>query len=139
MQKNKGIMIIILTIVLAAFVAFVIIMQHKFMNPEFATAETNQQEESNSKKETEDKKVEKTESREDEDEEDEIVSPQYVTAELLNVRSGPGADTDIVGVVTLNQEVEVENTADSNGWVQISTDDFTGYVNVKYLSEEEQS
>lgn len=142
MQKNKGLMIIILTIVLATFVAFVIIMQHNFMNPEFATAEVSQTEKSETNNDTdindEEEVSSESDGEEETEEEREIVSPQYVTAELLNVREGPSLETEIVGVVTLNQEVEVEDVDNPDNWVKITTDDFTGYVNLKFLSEEEQ-
>lgn len=73
---------------------------------------------------------------EDEEESEEITySTRTVTADLLNARSGPGTDYDIVGIVTIDQEVEVED--DGSEWVKITTPDFTGYVNEKYLSEED--
>ncbi|GAB3803075.1 SH3 domain-containing protein [Virgibacillus kimchii] len=84
--------------------------------------------------------------RKDLEEKDEEVTPEeepeaeityqtrYVNISSLNVRSGPGVDHDAVGIVTINQELEAE---DSSGWVKVKTEDISGYVNSKYLSEEE--
>ncbi|MFD1849457.1 SH3 domain-containing protein [Oceanobacillus bengalensis] len=134
MNNRKRIIIIILTILVTSLISFVIIMQHNFMNPDFATAESTV-EPTNAKEENvvEVKVEEKQKPHEDEKE---TISIQYVAAELLNVREGPGTETDIVGVVTLDQEVEVEEMNNPDGWVKITTEDFTGYVNSKYLEKD---
>ncbi|WP_197046566.1 SH3 domain-containing protein [Oceanobacillus salinisoli] len=141
MKKSKGFAIAILTILTTAFIAFVVIMQHNFTNPDFATAQSQPSavstEESPSLTETEeDTEKDKDEEKANKKSESSPVT-MYVTADLLNVRSGPTTDGDIVGVVGRNQEVKVEDMDDSEEWVKIITDEFTGYVNSKYLTNEE--
>ncbi|MBP2076527.1 SH3 domain-containing protein [Oceanobacillus polygoni] len=147
MDRKKAIIFTILLILTAVFIAFVAIMQHQFMNPDFATSEeqglakaTNNSLTtiSDDENDTSDLSTDDNENNqaEDEDESEEITySTRYVTADLLNARSGPGTDYDIVGIVTIDQKVEVED--DGSEWVKITTPDFTGYVNEKYLSEKD--
>lgn len=73
---------------------------------------------------------------EDEDEESEevTISIRTVNAETLNARSGPGIEYEITGILLQGQQVQVEDTGGE--WVRVITDEFTGYVNVRYLSEE---
>ncbi|WP_339228695.1 SH3 domain-containing protein [Oceanobacillus sp. FSL K6-2867] len=148
MDRKKGIIFTILLIFSALFIAFVAIMQHNFMNPDFAASEKQSmantalnssatineaKNDKSSKSPSDDNEKIQTE---DEEESEEITySTRTVTADLLNARSGPGTDYDIVGIVTIDQEVEVED--DGSEWVKITTPDFTGYVNEKYLSEED--
>ena len=148
MDRKKGIIFTILLILTALFIGFVAIMQHNFMNPDFAanedqdmanatnnrTTSTNEDDENNTSDQSNDNKDNK-QLEDVEEPEETTFSTRYVTADQLNARSGPGADYDIVGLVTLDQEVEVED--DGNEWVKITTPDFTGYVNEKYLSEED--
>ncbi|WP_165769144.1 SH3 domain-containing protein [Virgibacillus profundi] len=145
MNKGKGLIVGILTILIAAFIVFVVIMQNNFNNPEFAQSELGKvqisSDEENTDKDSNDmnQSTNTTESADDTDEEnteEESVthSTRNVTVEILNVRSGPGVDYDIAGVVTIDQELEVEDSGDE--WVEVTTDEFSGYVNEKYLSEE---
>ncbi|WP_158595079.1 SH3 domain-containing protein [Oceanobacillus piezotolerans] len=153
MNNHKGIIVILMTILIAGFIAFVIIMQHKFMNPDFAAADAStevnseQSPSDSNNKEAEQKEKDEAEPNNEtanakEEAEDasgeDLPTTMYVTASILNVRGGPGTDTEIIGGVTLNQEVEVEDINDPDGWVKIKTDEFTGYVNIKYLSDEQQ-
>ncbi|WP_087972657.1 SH3 domain-containing protein [Oceanobacillus rekensis] len=139
-NKKKGIIFTILLLLTAAFIAFVAIMQQNFMNQDFTANDTSTiDDESTELKiniEGTDDNVAADDEQIEESEEPEITySNRLVTADLLNVRSGPGPDFEISGIITIDQEVEVED--DGSEWVKITTDDFTGYVNEKYLSEEE--
>ena len=142
MDKRKGIIFTLLLLLTAVFIAFVAIMQHNFMNRESVindstNTELNSSELENNPQDTANKKIPTDDDEQvDESEEQAITySNRVVTADLLNVRSGPGPEFEISGIVTLDQEVEVED--DGNQWVKITTEDFTGYVNEKHLSEEE--
>ena len=55
-----------------------------------------------------------------------------VTADTLNVRSGPGTDYDRVG--TLKKGAQVTILEELDGWYQISSGDLTGYVSAQYIS-----
>lgn len=152
MKRTKAFIAVILTIVALAFIVFVGIMQQKFTNPDFASMPTPQtdtesvtsDEESESDVETDavagavGSVVTEDESDEDSTEDAEDVevstSTRTVQVETLNARSGPGIDYDLVGVLVMDQQVEVEDRGDE--WVKVTTDEFTGYVNAKYLSEE---
>ncbi|WP_068672860.1 SH3 domain-containing protein [Oceanobacillus sp. Castelsardo] len=145
MNKKRGFLTFLLFVLTIAFIAFVIIMQHNFVNPDFATAETNENIDLDDKKDSDGDKV-KSKDTEKLDKEEEVSAEKsqnktepakkYVNVDLLNVRSDPNTDSEIVGVVTLKQEVVAENVDNDEGWVKITTDDFTGYVNGKYLDEE---
>ncbi|EAQ49601.1 SH3 domain-containing protein [Leeuwenhoekiella blandensis] len=55
-----------------------------------------------------------------------------VNTELLNVRSGPSTDYEVVGQVKLNQKVlEISK---SGNWSKIQVDDLQGYVSAKYIT-----
>jgi hypothetical protein len=141
MNKKRGFLTFLLFVLTIAFIAFVIIMQHNFANPDFATAETNENIDSDDNKDTNRDKEKAAKEKEVSDSEEEsqdknTPTTKYVNVDLLNVRSDPNTDSEIVGVVTLKQEVVAENTENDEGWVKITTDDFTGYVNGKYLDEE---
>lgn len=56
-----------------------------------------------------------------------------VTADSLNVRSGPSVSYGTVGTVYKNQEVTV--LSESNGWGQIERGTIKGYVNMSYVSK----
>lgn len=55
-----------------------------------------------------------------------------VTANKLNVRSGPSTSYSIVG--TLNNGENVEILGRDNNWYKISSDNLTGYVSASYIS-----
>ncbi|WP_158591727.1 SH3 domain-containing protein [Oceanobacillus halophilus] len=142
MNRKKGLISVLLIILVIAFVAFVAVMQHNFKNQDFASAETSSNDVSTENTDTDGKDVEleneKEETAEDEDISEAMVTTQYVSADLLNVRSGPSTEDELVATLTLNDEVEVEYIEDADDWVKITTDDITGYVNSDYLSDEEQ-
>ncbi|OZU88700.1 hypothetical protein CIL03_10450 [Virgibacillus indicus] len=145
MEKGKVLIITILTILIAAFIVFVAVMQHNFNNPEFdqtesgsvhnAELEENPEDETDDETEDSDDTEDKVQKEEEETEEEAVThSTRYVTVETLNVRSGPGVDYEIAGVVVIDEEVSVEDSGEE--WVKITTDEFEGYVNEKYLSDE---
>ena len=55
-----------------------------------------------------------------------------VTANKLNVRSGPSTSYSIVG--TLNNGENVEILGRDNNWYKISSDNLTGYVSASYIT-----
>lgn len=135
MDRKRGLLAFLLFVLSVAFIAFVIIMQHNFTNPEFANAQSQSVEEDSEASDNsreEDEEQSEDDSVNDEDE----VKIKYVAASLLNVRSEPNTDESyIVATLRLNDEVMVETIDESDEWVKISTDEFTGYVNDKYLEE----
>ena len=56
----------------------------------------------------------------------------YVTATKLNVRSGPGTDHDILGMLLYGTQVEILSI--EGGWALISYAGIPGYLSVQYLS-----
>ncbi|GGM39993.1 hypothetical protein GCM10011351_27690 [Paraliobacillus quinghaiensis] len=58
---------------------------------------------------------------------------KYVNVSSLNVRKGPSVDYEVTGIVVQNQKVEAEKGNGQNGWLQVKTGDFIGFVNGKYL------
>lgn len=145
MKNYKGFFVFLLLILSIGFIVFVVIMQHRFTNPEFpelsGPSETNiveaQGESVDDENDEASMNEEETASEvEDEDEESEevTISIRTVNAETLNARSGPGIEYEITGILLQGQQVQVEDTGGE--WVRVITDEFTGYVNVRYLSEE---
>lgn len=55
-----------------------------------------------------------------------------VTANKLNVRSGPSTSYSIVGM--LNNDENVEILSRDNNWYKISSNNLTGYVSASYIS-----
>jgi uncharacterized protein YgiM (DUF1202 family) len=156
MKKHKGLYIFILTIIALAFIVFVAFMQHNFNNPDFSASGTdpvatdtasskdsgkaestaNEQKENNDE-DTVNEEDEQAENEGEEDTDTTTPSIQYVNLDLLTVRSEPDLESKIVGYVTKNQEVEVENINNPDGFVKVTTDEFTGYVKDKFLDPEE--
>ncbi|RDW18669.1 hypothetical protein CWR48_10105 [Oceanobacillus arenosus] len=143
MNKYKGLYIFILTIIALAFIVFVAFMQHNFTNPDFSASGTDPITTSATKSEAS-TESESTTGKEKESQENTNVatieendtvtnSTQVVIVSLLNVRSETDLDSDIVGVVTMDQELEVEDINNPDGWVKVTTDKFTGYVKGKFL------
>lgn len=56
-----------------------------------------------------------------------------VTADVLNVRSGPGTSYSIIGTLSRGQAVLV--TSISNGWARFGFANTTGYAKADYLKE----
>jgi len=57
----------------------------------------------------------------------------YVTADVLNIRSGPSTDSDILGQLSYGDEVTILSTTD-DGWGQISYNDSDAYVCMQYIT-----
>ncbi|WP_067727199.1 SH3 domain-containing protein [Oceanobacillus damuensis] len=145
-MNRKGILFTILLILSAGFIAFVAIMQHNFMNPEFqVNSQSGSANEHQDTTESEDDHEEEgsasvdetdREQAEESEEDNRIThSKRIVNVDSLNVRSGPGTEYEISGILTLNQEVDVED--DGSEWLKVTTPHFTGFVNEKYLTEEQ--
>lgn len=58
----------------------------------------------------------------------------YVTADVLNIRSGPGTGYDRVGTMKKGTEVTILETA--NGWYKVTDGKITGYGSADYISTE---
>lgn len=150
MKKYKPLFAVFLLVMSLVFIIFVAIMQHKFNNPEFddlstyvsadihATEDETMKEESDSvagaigsviTENTDLSQIDETS-----DDENLHTKTMIVTAETLNVRSGPGVDYELIEILVEGQTVEVEDTG--SDWVKIFSDELTGYVNRNYLSEE---
>jgi uncharacterized protein YgiM (DUF1202 family) len=159
MKRHKTLYAALLTVAALVFMVFVVIMQGRFSNPEFAdlpappeqTGEEEQAQDEEEEADIEetgalagaagsvvneaDEEAEEEETNQDTEEESEpSYSTRTVTAETLNARSGPGTEYEITGLLVLDQVVEVEDTGGE--WVKVITDEFEGYVNERYLSEE---
>ena len=62
---------------------------------------------------------------------------ELYTTTGLNIRKGPGTDTDIVDTVKVNTILKiVDNSETKDGWVKIKSGDEYYYVAKKYLSTE---
>ncbi len=57
-----------------------------------------------------------------------------VTAEALNVRNGPGADYDAVGVVYKDDVLDVTGRNDDASWLHITKESVTGWVSARHVS-----
>lgn len=58
----------------------------------------------------------------------------YITADILNIRSGPGTGYDRVGTMKKGTEVTILETV--NGWYKITDGNITGYGSADYISTE---
>lgn len=141
MKRYKTLFTVLLTIFTLAFFMFVIIMQDKFNNPEFADLPSVQTANEPDKISKYDDEEDDEDSKTEDNEKEEINTPvetttstRTVLVDTLNARSGPGVDHEITGILVIDQLVEVEDNGDE--WVHITSNEFTGYVNEKYLSEE---
>lgn|SRR5699024_2493626 len=139
MDRKKRIGFIILVLLFISLFIFIIRMQSDFVNTDLSAETTLQLEDeepnTTSHSKIEEKKEEKEEDFDQEDEiEEDLPSTMFVIADQLNVRRGPGSDHPIDGMVSHNQEVQVEEVEEE--WVKISIDDLTGYVNIEFLAEE---
>ena len=53
---------------------------------------------------------------------------------VLNIRSGPSADFDIIFVLQNNDVVKVSNQGQSGDWVKVRFDNIEGFVNQRFLT-----
>lgn len=148
MKRTKGFIAVILTIIALAFIVFVGIMQQKFTNPNIAAmpypqavteseATDIKNESDKDDKEEMDTPAGTIDSVGNDEEAEDVegtVSTRTVEVDTLNVRSGPGVDYDLVGVLLMGQRVEVEDNGED--WVKVTTDELIGYVNTNFLSKE---
>lgn len=137
MDRKKRIWLVCLIVLFVALFVFIIRMQHQFVNGSYAAVQTNDTRVQS--EEIEDEEIEEVEMKENDEEEIEeeassLPDVMYVTADQLNIRSGPGADYPIEGIVYMHEEVEIEEQEDD--WVKINYNDVTGYVSIDYLTEE---
>ena len=65
------------------------------------------------------------------------VKKYYVTADVLNVRSGPGTGYSLVGSLTRGMEVKVTSMKGKKGnrWAKIRFQGVTAYVSADHLSK----
>ncbi|RKQ35498.1 SH3 domain-containing protein [Oceanobacillus halophilus] len=116
--------------------------EEKLLSEKETKPETENVKEDSSKRAKEDeveleqKDKDDTDNNNDDDDKTVSFSKKYVNVSTLNVRSGPGIEHSVVGVVSVNDEIDAAEESHSNGWVQISTNNLKGYVNAKYLSTE---
>ncbi|MBU9714025.1 SH3 domain-containing protein [Evansella tamaricis] len=87
--------------------------------------------------ETEEQIEEELEQQEEETVKEPILKTQYVSVSSLNVRSGPGVQNSVLGVLSINEKVEAELENPTNGWVKVTSEKVTGFVNKTYLSDKE--
>ena len=57
----------------------------------------------------------------------------YVTANILNVRSGPGTNYSLVGTYTQGTRVYVHSI--SGGWAKVRFNGVTAYASAQYLAK----
>jgi hypothetical protein len=60
---------------------------------------------------------------------------RYVNTQQINVRSGPGTDSRVLGQLNYREEIEVLGTNQAGDWYQIRFDDGEGWVAVYLTSE----
>ncbi len=65
------------------------------------------------------------------------VSTHYVNSQSLNVRKGPSTKYDIIGVLKLNDAVDVSEKLDHSNWVAVRTAKYIGFIHSSYLSQVE--
>ncbi|GIO23728.1 SH3 domain-containing protein [Oceanobacillus sp. J11TS1] len=141
MGKNSKLRLFLLCIAGGIFIAFVFMMQRQFNNPDFdyqsEVAGMHQSKQDEEKEDT-DVNTEKEEANvsvpeeEKEKEEGEIIEEErQITADLLNIRSGPGPNYEVVETLVLGDHVQVID--DGSDWIEITFGDITGYANRKYL------
>lgn len=149
MRKSSKFRLLLLIIAGVVFIAFVLIMQRQFNNPDFDFQnETAEVSTAQSGEETEDEDTdtdkETTDTAEtEEDTDDKEASEEntnnddgedhQVTAEQLNIRSNPNADSQVVATLTTDDIVQVIGEQDEYEWVEVAYEDVTGYVNAGYL------
>ncbi|MYL59766.1 SH3 domain-containing protein, partial [Virgibacillus halodenitrificans] len=164
-NKQKGYIFGGIAIIVTAFILFLAITQNQPDLPAEAkqnevksekaspVAEPTEQEKPNmeiAEKETDSKKEKakdenkKKETKKDDTEqknnEEESISfkKKYITVSSLNLRSDPNTQSDVLGVLMLNEEIQAADTNLDNGWVKVKTKSGNGYVNSKYLSSEKK-
>ncbi|WP_060680856.1 SH3 domain-containing protein [Virgibacillus halodenitrificans] len=107
-------------------------------NMEIAEKETDSKEEK-AKEESKKKETKKDDTEQKNNEEESIsFEKKYITVSSLNLRSDPNTQSDVLGVLMLNEEIQAADTNLDNGWIKVKTKSGNGYVNSKYLSSEKK-
>ncbi|WP_040978967.1 SH3 domain-containing protein [Oceanobacillus jeddahense] len=149
MRKSSKFRLLLLFIAGIVFIVFVLIMQRQFNNPDFdfqnEVSEVNEidsdeeetEEEANSTDEDtdSDEESDNSESEEEADAEADNSNGEdfEVTADLLNIRSSPSADSEVVATLVTGDIVQVIGEEDEYEWVEVTYQDVTGYANAGYL------
>ncbi|MFD1066404.1 SH3 domain-containing protein [Oceanobacillus locisalsi] len=148
MRKSSKFRLLLLFIAGVVFIAFVLIMQRQFNNPDFdfqnetADVSTTESDEETEETDTDIDTTDTSESEEDagdeaeaseEETESDDEEDHQVTAEQLNIRSSPSADSEVVATLTTDDVVQVIGEQDEYEWIEVAFDDVTGYVNAGYL------
>lgn len=138
MRKGSKFRLFLLFIAGAIFVAFVFIMQRQFNNPDFdyqnevaGINQLKQDEENNDTDVTAEEMTDMEEETDEESDESVIEEERQISADLLNIRTGPGPDYDVAETLILGDVVQVID--DGSEWVEISYQGNTGYANSEYL------
>ena len=92
------------------------------------TEKIKTQEQANAEKENENNDQEKEETEQE-------IKKMYVKAESVNLRKEPNAESELVGNIPKNKEVEVLEE-DNNGWTKCRVNGLVGYISTQYLSNE---
>ncbi|UUI39048.1 SH3 domain-containing protein [Oceanobacillus oncorhynchi] len=144
MRKSSKFRLLLLFIAGIIFIVFVLVMQRQFNNPDFdfqnEASEVNELEndEETEKADAADEESGDSESEEESEETDadtgDSNEEEYeVTAEVLNIRSSPNADSEVVETLVNGDIVQLIGEEDEYEWVEISYQDVTGYANAGYL------
>ncbi|WP_080875173.1 SH3 domain-containing protein [Oceanobacillus timonensis] len=150
MRKSSKFRLSLLFIAGVVFIAFVLIMQRQFNNPDFdyqnetaavsSTENDDEAEETDADDETtnaseSDEESEDTEEAEDseEDTNNEDGENHQVTADQLNIYSNPSTDSQVLATLGTNDSVQVIGEQDEYEWIEVAYEDVTGYVNAGYL------
>ncbi|WP_152655139.1 SH3 domain-containing protein [Oceanobacillus sp. CFH 90083] len=146
MRKSSRFRFLLLFIAGIVFIVFVLVMQRQFNNPDFdfesEAVEVNKIENEDEPEEEADEDTgtkDESESSEEQAEETEAGSDHSngedyeVTADLLNIRSGPNADSQVVATLSTGDIVQIIGEEDEYEWVEVSYEDVTGYANAGYL------
>ncbi|GGP14137.1 SH3 domain-containing protein [Oceanobacillus neutriphilus] len=145
MRKSSKFRLFLLFIAGIIFVVFVFIMQRQFNNPEFdyqnevAGVSQSGQDDESEDTDTDDEEADTDDESEEEAENaDEATDNStedgfQVTADLLNIRTGPNANSEVVATLVTGDIVQISSEQDEFGWVEITYQDVTGYANGEYL------
>ncbi|MEK4302334.1 SH3 domain-containing protein [Oceanobacillus sp. FSL W8-0428] len=145
MRKSSKFRLFLLFIAGIVFVVFVFIMQRQFNNPEFdyqnevagvSQSGPEDTDKADEEADTDDESKEEAEEA-DEDTDNSTGEDFQVTADLLNIRSGPSADSEVVATLVTGDIVQVIGEEDEYEWVEVTYQDVTGYANAGYLEPAE--
>ncbi|MDM8098593.1 MULTISPECIES: SH3 domain-containing protein [Oceanobacillus] len=150
MRKSSKFRLLLLFIAGIIFIVFVLVMQRQFNNPDFdfqnEASEVNElendeetekadaaDEDADTDEESGDSESEEESEETDADTGDSNEEEYEVTAEVLNIRSSPNADSEVVETLVNGDIVQLIGEEDEYEWVEISYQDVTGYANAGYL------